>query len=241
MVGGAFGSPAETTPLTIIATKTVLAWWQSDRNVTHSGGVASALNSNTGAAHYTAAGAAQPTYTAADATFNNRPTLTGDGVAHLMSTTLARPSPSVENTWYYLIVKQVSWSVSGRVIMGYGATSMCVRQIGSTPLVDHANTTSSSANTTGATIGSWARIHCEFANGADRLKVGATAEASGVNVGDVDPPDTLMLFGTGSGGNFSNIAFYAGIVCNGRPTDPEIAALDAMYNSASHGNGVVLV
>lgn len=172
--------------------------------------------------------AAQPTYTAADSTLRNLPTVTGDGVNHFMQGNRFRYSAPL---WVWCIMKQVSWAIgqtqfSAGFAMKTGAVTPELRLL----------TNGSSTANVGAPIGQWVRGIASFnIAGVDMLQLVATT-VSDLSAGQRLGP-TFSLFSALNGAAKANVAFAEVLATAGPPTATEIAAIEA-YGVARYGGSL---
>lgn len=240
VVSGALPS----TPLGLVSSVAVKAYWQADLGTAISTGVSAwADQSGNGfALTQGGGGTLEPAYSASDATLNNLPTITADGVQQtLASTTLTMPTPGTTPSWFWAVLKQVTWSGGvGRRWWGAagGGNRLIVFNTGVTPQSAAHNAVTGPLNA-GATIGSWIRAEAYFSNTvSDYLKLAGTS-VTGTATGNNIPTAGFTLFANGVGTQFSNIAIYALGIWLGQPTAGEKSALDA-WVTAKCGGGVGL-
>jgi len=224
----------EASPLTIVSSVSTRYWVQTDRGTTESGGALTAILDQTGSHTNTVNGA--PVYTASDSSFNNLPTVTGDGVDDEIVTSFMPPDPDVEQTVFYAILKQVTWTNADQ-FCGAGLNTFGIRQVSASPQLDHLGNASSSANTAGATIGSWARVLAQFDPVTCTLWVAGNS-ASGVVVQTIAAASPLALLSRNAA-SFGNFALFAFIAWNGMPTGDrssgELGALDDYFRALAPG------
>lgn len=221
----AAGGGALVTPLTIITSVTVLQWIRGDLGVTLGTGLA-AIGDQSGNSHHFAqgTGAAQPPYTATDATLNNRPSFAGDGSNDtLLNSTIANGN----GIWSSGIVKTVSWTTN-RCLYGSNAAPECgdLLTITGTPSLGIYNGAATVNVNNGLPVGTWGRAELHNNGASSYLKLRSTL-FSGGNPGATSSVG-CALFST-IGVAFGNFALAERVVCSGKPTAPEIAALDAYF------------
>jgi hypothetical protein len=241
---GRFGASvaAAVTPLTIISSVPVTLFSEADLDVILNGSTVSAWgDQSSSAAHFVQlTSSQQPTYTASDATLNNLPTIAGDGVDDWLESPLARPASGTTPCFMSAIIKQVTWSASGRVILG-DATSQkfIVNQNTATPQIAQQATAGVNLNN-GLAVGSWGRLEVNFAAGANSyLKLKANKVQSGASEGGGGTGgSTVRLFTSATAAAFTQIAIFGLVICAGTPTAAEISALDAYWTSKC-GAGLV--
>lgn len=210
---------------TIPVTTNLLAWYRADLGVTLNGSTVSAWadqsgtgDSNKNATQGTAAN--QPTFTASDANFNNRPVLTFDGTTDYLKTAVWSASASQPNTIYSVARRTAS---TGSVFMydGYdsanrnaifsNATTGNITLFGGSSL----NTSVSILNTTRIC----AAVYNGVANSAIYIDSFTTSSATG-NGG------TNGLTGLTIGASNGNISFWQGPIA-------EIAVFSGSHNQAT--------
>lgn len=232
------GAAPASTPLTIITSVSVTQWVRGDLGITIGTGVSAWADQSASAKNFTqATGGAQPTYTASDATLNNQSTLTCDGVAQFMTSTLARAAPATTSLWMSAIVKQIASTSTHQLFGDATGGRFVVRQTASSPNLLSFMNVSGNTNA-GLAIGSWGRLETGFTNStSDYLKLKAT-NATGTSAGSPGA-GTGTRFGVDSGGTlFANFAIAELIICAGLPSGAEITAIDAYY-TARYGAGLV--
>jgi hypothetical protein len=217
----------------------VLHWIRSDLGITLNGSNVSAWADQSGAGnHYTqGTGAAQPAYTASDATLNNQPSVLFDGSDDFMASSFDPPTPGAGVvTYVWLIAKSITWT-SNDVIYGTQAVGNCtVFQGGASP--QYAMFGSGGANVNGAcTLGNWARIGAAFSSStSDVIRVIST-NVTGGNAGAQNSSSSEIGHGADLLG-FCNFRLAELFVANRAPTGPEATALDA-YVTSRYGAGLV--
>jgi len=233
--GNSGGSGAASTPLTIITSVPVLQWVRSDLNVTQAGTVSQWDDQTANAYHFTqATSGKRPAYTASDATLNNRPTITGDGV----DDDLANASiPNGSSIWISGIVKVVTW-VAGRQIWGKntgGTECGDLYMVNSSPNLALYNGTPLANINGGLPEGTWGRVETHLIDSAAcYLKLRSTVISTG-SAGGLSATGCALF--SSAGATFGNVAIAERVVCSGKPTAPEITALDA-YFTALYGVGL---
>lgn len=214
------------TPLTIIKSVPVLQWIRGDLGITLATGVSAWADQSGNAHHFTqATGGAQPLYTAADATLNNRPSITADGVN---DTLLNSTMPNGDGNWVSGIVKVVTWTTN-RCLWGSNAapeTGDLLTYIG-TPSLALYNGTGAVIVNAGLPVNTWGRAEMYGVNtAAGYLKLRSTTVAGAV--GGSTTSTGCALFST-IGIAFGNDAIAERVVCSGKPTANEISELEAYY------------
>ncbi len=236
-VAAATGSAAVvTSPLTLITSVPVSQWVRGD-NVVIATGVGTWTDLSGNARHFSeVTGANQPTYTAADATLNNQPTLTFDGISQRLTSTWTRTAPGTTPHFISAIIKLIVYT-NNRVPIGDKTASVFnIRPNPADPAWLQFDTTGVNSNSALAT-GSWGRTEASFTNSnSDYLKMKAT-KVTGANAGNTAGTGTHL--GSNAGITlFCNFAIAELVICSGTPTAAEITALDAYY-TARYGAGLV--
>ncbi len=221
-------------PLTIIKSVTVLQWVRADLGITIGTGV-SAWADQSGNGHHFAQGTAgrQPAYTAVDATLNNQPTVTAIAASsqELVNSTM----PQADGTWSSGIIKETSrnnaavWGAP----TGQPETGDVYDSGGTGNLTQFSGL---SVNAVFLALNTWARVEARQSTTAAYLKVAGVANSASGSSGTNTCTGTALFSTVG-------IAYWQGpiaerVVCSGKPTAPEIAALDAYY-TARYGAGLV--
>lgn len=231
LVGGGGGG----TPLTIISSVPVLQWIRGDLGITQVTGVSAWNDQSTNAYHFTqGTGSKQPLYTAVDATLNNQATVTGDGTDDALDNAAM---PNGSSNWFSGIIKVITWS-AGRAVWGKNSVAPECGNLymatGSPSLALYNGNPVSDLNG-GLPVGTWGRAEMHLINSAAAyLKLRTTVvtgDAGGLSA------TGCSLFAAG-GGTFGAAAIAERVVCPGKPTQPEIDALDAYY-TARYGVGLV--
>lgn len=221
------------TPLTIITSVSVVQWIRGDLGITLATGVSAWADQSGNSHHFAqATGNQQPLYTAADATLNNRPTVTGDGANDVLTNGTL---PNGAGLWMSGLIKMVTWVASTATWGGLAGDICDLLPSGVSPTLSQFNGSFANANG-GLPVGSWGRVEANYANtAAAYLKlrstnVGGAAVGAGSGTG-------CSIFAS-AGVAFANHAIAERIVCSGLPTPGEITALDAYY-TARYGAGLV--
>lgn len=217
----------------------VREWWRADTGLSQSGGLASAWTGMiTGSAFSNAGGATQPAYTASDATLNNQPTLTGDGVGTYFQTTTFLPDrPGTRPNLVVLVLKQNGWTGTRRIYGTTAASGYVLYQNGLTPNIAQFNGSNANDNT-GATIGSWFRVAAYYSNTtADYLLVGGGAPVTGASAGNSAPTTGFTIFASNALTLFSSVSIAEIMFLNRDWTAAEKIRHDA-YITARYGAGL---
>lgn len=218
---------ADPTPLTLITSTSVTQWIRADLGITLATGV-SAWNDQSGNGHHfaQATGSQQPAYSAADATLNNRPTVTGDGSNDTLTNGTITNGPGA---WQSGIVKMNSWG-NFKVVWGgpAGGASNDANDFlsqGTTPQLSMYSGASANFNTALA-VGVWGRAEMHWNGAFSYLKLRSTT-VSGGNPSSNSSTGCALFTSIGIG--FGNYSIAERVVCGAKPTADEIANLDAYY------------
>lgn len=232
------GIVAPSTPLTIITSVTVAQWVRGDLGVTLGTGVATWADQSGNARDFTqGTGSAQPIYAASDATLNNQPTLTCDGIAMFMDSTWSRPAPGTTPQWIWAIIKQNAWTVSHQLIADKTANRFMLVQAGASPTLN-ARSNGTGNSSTALAVGVWGRAESYHAASTDdylqliSTKVGGTSGGAGGT-------GTGTRIGVNAGGTlFGSMAIAELVIAMGLPTPGEIANMNS-YATYRYGAGLV--
>lgn len=227
------------TPLTIITSVPVAQWVRGDLGVHLTTGVDTWADQSGNARDFTQpTGGAQPTYNATDATLNNRPTLTCDGVGMFMDSTWARPAPGTTPTFVWAIIKQNGWTSTRQLIADKTVNRfLMVQQAVNPNLLERCNGTGNASNA--LAVGTWGRAEMYHSNTvADYIKlIGTTASGTVVGAGGVG---TGTRFGCDAGGTlFASFSIAELLVTAGLPNAGEITGLNS-YANGLYGAGIAL-
>ncbi len=197
--------------------------------ITQAGGVASAWSDPMSVVSATAAGSARPAYSASDAAFNNQPSLTGDGVDDTMALVLDRPAPLTQATFIFAVVRSISHTAND-ALWGAASNTMVVNQGAASPNLLIRNT-AAGTNNGGLAVGTAGAIAAYYdGTTAAYLRIGSGAKATGVDVGNTDPPSPFNIFSRGTAG-FWNGTLCLWCLCAGDPTPGEYTAALAYCNT----------
>ncbi len=220
------------TPLTIFGgPSVVLQWVRGDLGVTGATNASAWADQSGNVAGFTSA--TGPAINASDGTLAGLQTLTGDGIAHIMTSALNRPAPGPgTETTIILVMKQEGW-LGGACFCGGGNAQLTVRQGGVTPQINQNN--GLVVNTSGgAGLGVWVRIWASFTGvGNDMLKVGASAVAGPANAGANDP-GPMSIFARSSS-QFSNVTMFEFLTIAGVPSASSMNAYDSYLSTLTGG------
>ncbi|HET7088705.1 MAG TPA: hypothetical protein VFL17_08660 [Anaerolineae bacterium] len=221
---------ASSTPLTVYGSD-LYQWQRGDLGITIGTGV-SAWADQSGKANDDLQGTAanQPLYTASDATLNNQPTVTGDGVNDVMTAASLVTDLTTDDFYLCAIVKQNTWTNGDCFFGGAGTNIPRWSQAGATPSIQQFATVGANASSA-ATLGNWfrAEIFWSATAGTSYVKIGSTLIQSG-NPGTGNRTSSTV-FGLPAAA-FSNIAVAEKFVVkraagSGGPTASERALINA--------------
>lgn len=240
VAGSAAPPPAvsDLDPLTIVTSRTWAILFSAARGVTVATGV-SQWDDNSGFARNATqgTGAQQPAYSASDAAFAGLPSITGDGADDWLSVAWDPPTVGTTPIVFFFIFRQVTWT-TGDYFFGGGNVVLALVQSGASPNMLGLNSTAGPASA-GATIGAATRGRMFLNNNTtDYLKLGAAAEATGTNLGNVGIA-AFQLFSRNAGlgpGNFGLTWF--GATVGGDWTAGEKSAMDSW--AAAYCPGVLV-
>lgn len=218
------GGGAPFNPETGLSGVTTLGVYDPAKLVTVATGVSSWGNSSGGpmGALAQASGPAQPTLTATDATLDNNPTITADGVGQWLTTAYDPPAPGTTPLYVYAIVKLVTFATTRLILATNSTTSAQVRTTTVADTVRAQNGTIGGAVT--MTPGTWYRMKVLFSGtAADFLRVGAGQDGPGTGFGNTDP-SAISVFAAFAGSAFANASLGYLVYSTGEPTN--VATLD---------------
>jgi hypothetical protein len=224
-------------PLVIMGEASVVAGW--DARTIETSPVDSWFDASGNGFDLSAAGAAQPTWSATGGP-NGQPSVLFDGVDdHLENLVLDRPAPGTSPTFFWAVLRQVTWTPLD-VLFGLGTSgSFIVVDLAGSPNIGQQNPNGPVNVHGGLTLNTYRRLEAYFSDSAsDYLKAGATAATTGANAGNTDPAAGIQLGANGSLSSFGNIEVCEFWVFNVEPSAPQKAALDA-YVTSRYGAGLV--
>lgn len=215
------------TPLSILGSA-VVAWWRADLGITLNGSTVSAWADQSGNGFHLLQGTsgAQPTYSAASATYNNRPSLTFDGVDdQLQCASLAIPAPGTTPRQYHMWYRPIAWTVNTAYFGGDATGCQQVFCNTLTPRVQIYNGSFGANNLTGGVVGSIHRLRALFTNStSDHLvigSVGSTGLAGNLTA------SIWTLGSNNTAGSFANFEVTEVLITNRAVTTPEELVLQA--------------
>lgn len=226
------GGDAPATPATILGSA-LLQWCRSDLGITIGTGVSAWADQSAGAKHYTqGTGAAQPSYSASDATLGNRPSLTFDATDDYLQSALQLPAPGTTPSLLWMILKQNAWTLNNNVVSGDG--SIVIRQSSTSPQVRVFNGVLGPVSGLGV-IGTWVRLAAYITNSVnDYIVVKGSGVLNGTNTGNQSDATAVRRIGTNAAvSTFTSITVAEIVYAN---SDAQLAALDA-YGTALYGSG----
>ena len=235
-VGGAAGAAAPSTPLTIISSVPVLAWFRGDLGITIATGVAAWANQQAGQPTFDmnqGTGGLQPSFNATGGP-NSTPIVTGAGVSPFLLSPYTPVAPATTNLFFWLIFRRDVASIGNEAIVtasGASTNRFSVRH--STGNVGAINGT---ALTVAMAATVWRRAEVNWTGSvADYLKIGSTQNGPGVTMGNNAATGALSMFATSTGvlPGASSIAEL--VITQGAPT--ELAALNT-YCDTRYGAGL---
>lgn len=235
-VSAARGLPAN--PLGIVTSVPIVDWWRSDLGITLATGVAAWTGQKAGLVFSQATGSAQPVYSASDANFGGRPSLTADGVSQTLTSSINIPAPGTTPYWYWWIFRLITWTLNATMSGGPGAAPNVLAYCSSiSPNMRQFGTTTGTEN--GATsIGNPRRAVTYYSNSAsDYLKFGATKVSGAAGSGSVSG---YRLFSSATGAQFINASLCELLITQGEPSPAEQTALDAYAIGLGYPAGILV-
>lgn len=233
---GRVSSARIASPLTIVTSVPILGWWRSDLGITQSGTVSQWVDQKNGITLAQGTAGQRPTFSASDANFNGRPSITFDGSDDEIFGTVA----TGVGVYYWWIFRQISWISNGVLFSNDTGAAGVVYQWGLSVSPNLAMTSQAAHDSNvngGAPIGQTKRGACYFGNTtADFLQLGATL-VSGGDAGN-GVATTLYIGGYGGAGLNGNYALAEVVLTGGLPTSAERTRLDA-YGAVLYGATVL--
>jgi hypothetical protein len=150
------------------------------------------------------------------------------GTDVLVFSSLDLMAPGTNPVWFWMVWRQVTWTMNDSIYGGGGTTVTRLRQGGAgTPNIG-ANNTTTGPDCNGAAVNTWVRGEHLFNNATtDYVKMGSVS-VTGTNTGNANPALGAFCLGAHSAaaGGASNIqvALFAGF--QGKPQAGEISAGD---------------
>lgn len=229
LVSGAAPAPP-TTPLTVYGAD-LHQWLRGDLGITIVTGVSAwADQSGKGNDATQGTGAAQPAYSASDATLDNQPTVTADGSNDVLSSAGLTTDLATDDFYVCGIIKPISWTSGDSWTSGAGTTPPRSFQTGVTPATTHTATAGVNSNT-GGVVGSWFRYESlwTITAGVSYLKIGAVNVTGGNPGTGIRTLSSLFAAPGALFGNYACAEFFAvkRAAGSGGPTAPERALINA--------------
>lgn len=173
-------------------------------------------------------GTAMPAHNATG--LGTRGTVLFDGGTDVLNfSTLDLMAPGTNPIWFWMVIRQVTWTMNDSWYGGGGTTTTRLRQGGAgTPNVG-ANNTTTGPDCSGAAVDTWVRGEHLFNNATtDYVKMGSVS-VTGTNTGNTNPALGAFCLGAHSAaaGGASNIEVALFAAFQGKPAAGEITALDA--------------
>lgn len=230
-------------PLSIVASAANVFYLIADLGITIGTGVVAWANQGPTGVNgdlSQATGPLQPALSAAALSGKN--TVVFDGADDFMTfAALDLPDPDITPTWFWIVFRQITWTIADAVFGAGGTTNMRLFQGSSVSGNMRISNGISGAENTGAPIGSFVRAEALFGNTAtDYLKLGSSLGAAAAAGGN-NPVLGQFVLGayTIAGVGAANIELAAIGAWNAKPTGPELAALDA-WVTGYYGAGVAV-
>lgn len=218
-------------PLSLVSSVSNVLYLSGDMGITDSpSGISNWLNQGPQAELGDASqlvGSLQPSHGAG---LNGRGTVLFDGLDdYLKFPLLDLPDPDFLATWFWIVLKQVSWT-SGNSIFGANSTTAMrlFQSAGGSPQLGM-NCGIAGAQNIGAAVGTWVRAEALYNNSAsDYLKLGSSSGAPGATGGN-NPSLGAFTLGAHTilGGGASNIEISLFSAWTGKPSAPEVSQLDS--------------
>ena len=232
--GGIEGAPRN--PTTIVTSVPIVEWWRADLGVT-TGATLNWVGQKNGTVATQGTVAAQPTYSAADVNFNNRPSFTFDGVNDELTVALACPAPGTTPRTYWFVFRTLTWVNNTAMFSGTGGTSHVIYHNTASPQIAMFNAVNG-ANNSGASApsGPAKRGRVTFTNALDGIVIGSSTTGFGGSTGNNSAASWVI--GSFGGAGFCNYALCEILITTGAPSAGELVALDA-YATILYGSGVL--
>lgn len=237
-IGGCFGGPSHvktaSNPTTIITSVAVTHWYRADLGITLNTGKVSAWNDQVGSAHLVQISSSkQPTYSASDATFGSKATITADGVDDLLAVASVNLTG---NIFFASVVKLIAASNSAPFYSNQFGFTGDGNYLQTFSGAIYQSGPSTNANVDGAAVaamtGNWARFYDRRQNNlGDYVKFGNRTKVSGTPCPLAAAAGQWGIAGASSGAIYLNCAYRELVICNGEPTSLELSALDAYFSS----------
>ena len=145
--------------------------------------------------------------------------------ARSFTCSLDRPAPGTTPTFALLVFRNNVQGATAAVWCGSGNASLLIFRNAGSANLQAFNAIGSTVKSVGSTSSHY-RVYSGFANaGGDALKVGALSVATGIALGNTDPPNHFDLLSDAAGSNPEVGELSEAIVCSGPPTNQ--AAIDS--------------
>lgn len=212
----------------VIAAANIVAGWDANTVTVVSGAVSEMFDvSGNGFALTQAVAGSRPAYVAVGGP-NGNPSILFDGVDdRLFNAALDLPAPGTTPTFYWAVLRQVTWTADDRFVgAGTGSNGLVLKQVGVSPAIVQADNVDANSNT-GLILNTYKRIETRFGNSvADYIKAGSVS-ITGQNAGNIDPLATYSIGSDGPGVFFANIEVCELWIFNVLPSALQLAQLDA--------------
>src|SRR6266545_730699 len=218
-----------TSPLDVIPAANIVAGWVAGQGEVLNGTGVAQWNDYSGNGNHLiqATAANQPTFSPV-AGPNNRPAILFDGVNdRLVNTLLDLPAPGTTPTFYWSILRQVTWTANDRFFgAGAGNNGLVLKQVGISPAVVQADNVDANSNT-GLTLNTYKRIEVYFSNTvADYIKAGSIT-TTGQNAANIDPATVFSIGSDGPGIFFANEEVCEFWIFKALPSAAELTRLNS--------------
>jgi hypothetical protein len=224
---GNTGGGAVLTPVDVVGTANIAAWWRTDSGITLGTGVGSWVPIVGTGTFAQATSTKQPLFTANDSTLFGRGTFVGDGFDDYLTAPLTLATPSLATPNFFRFIFKTVVHLSGLALLGTGSNQMSVTMGGVSPALLQRNTVAVNSNT-GAPVGTWTRLEVYFSGTtADSLKLGSTLVAAGVSAAATVPGPNFTLCARTTA-SYSQSAFSEGLALNILPSSLQLALLDGL-------------
>jgi hypothetical protein len=218
-------------PLAIFGAS-LLGWYRGDA-VTLATGVSSWEDKTTNGNHLIqATTGSQPAYTGSDSTLNNRGTLLGNGTStYLNCVNMVVPA----TCFIWFVIKQVSWTLNNSFMEWPGGGNIV--QASTTPSIVYTQG-STSADNTGALLGSWKRGYVRLDNtSSDTVALGSNVK-TGSALGRTGATNNTAVFASWGNSLNWNGACAEIVIVNRLPTATELTKIDT-YGSSYYLPGIL--
>jgi hypothetical protein len=221
----------------VIAAANIVAGWDANTVTVVSGAVSEMFDvSGNGFALTQAVAGSRPAYVAVGGP-NGNPSVLFDGVDDfLANAALDLPAPGTTPTFYWGVVRQVTWTSGDRFWLAAGFGLQFFQ--GGLATEVFINNGGGFGPAISMPLNTYRRIQSYFSNSiADYLRVGSL-NSTGTNVGNTDAAAGFFIAQDGIGGGFGNIELCELWIFNALPTALQLAQLDA-YAANRYGASVL--